>query len=162
MAFLLADCRGLLTKAWCTCSIFSGVLSEGSLPGCFHFRCRSCLSEVSHPQQYSTATRNTVVPMNTEVPTKYPLSHSNRIVVFEIGLHSAHPTLYWPALHGNWNALSLARRELKENFPMLTVPLTAVLQNRQVFLPNRNTRGNVLKTMDATSQTQYSKSEYCN
>jgi hypothetical protein len=37
MAFLLADCRGLLTKAWCTCSVFSGVLSEGSLPGGFLF-----------------------------------------------------------------------------------------------------------------------------
>jgi hypothetical protein len=35
--------------------------------------------------------------------------------------------LYRPALHGNWNALSLARRSLKDKFPMLTVPVTAVL-----------------------------------
>jgi hypothetical protein len=42
--------------------------------------------------------------------------------------------LYRPALHGNWNALSLTRRALKEKFPTPTVPLTAVLQNRQVFL----------------------------
>jgi hypothetical protein len=39
-------------------------------------------SEVSHPQQYSIATRNTVVPMNIEVETKYLLSHDDRIVVF--------------------------------------------------------------------------------
>jgi hypothetical protein len=33
MAFLLADRRELLTKAPRTCSMFSGVLSEGSFPG---------------------------------------------------------------------------------------------------------------------------------
>ena len=37
MAFLLADRRGFLTKAWRNCSMFSGVLSEGSLPGRFLF-----------------------------------------------------------------------------------------------------------------------------
>jgi hypothetical protein len=42
--------------------------------------------------------------------------------------------LYRPALHGNWNALSLTRRALKKKFPTPTVPLTAVLQNCQVFL----------------------------
>jgi hypothetical protein len=42
----------------------------------------------------------TLVPMNIEVPTKYPLSH-DRIVVFEIRLHSKSPMLYRPALHGN-------------------------------------------------------------
>ena len=133
MAFLLADSRGVLTKAWCTRSMFSGVLSEGSLLGGFLFCCRSCLSEVSHPQQYKIVTRDTVVPMNIEVPTKYLLSHNNRIV-FEICLHSESPMLYQPELHGNWNALSLAKRALKDNFPMPTVPLTALLQNCQVFL----------------------------
>jgi hypothetical protein len=44
--------------------------------------------------------------------------------------------LYRPALHGNWNAFSLARRALKDIFPPPTVPLTTVLQNRQVFLPD--------------------------
>jgi hypothetical protein len=44
--------------------------------------------------------------------------------------------LYRPVLHGNWNALSLARRALKDKFPTPTVPLTAVLPNRQVFLPD--------------------------
>ena len=77
----------------------------------------------------------TLVPMNIEVPTKYPLSQ-DRIVVFENRLHSKSPMLYRPALHGNWNALSLARRVLKEKFPTPTVPLTNVLQNRQVFLPD--------------------------
>jgi len=44
--------------------------------------------------------------------------------------------LYRPALHGNLNALSLARRALKDKFPTPTFPLTTVLQNRQVFLPD--------------------------
>jgi hypothetical protein len=43
---------------------------------------------------------------------------------------------YRPALHGNWNALSLTRRALKEKFPTPMVPLTTVLPNRQVFLPD--------------------------
>ena len=34
-----------------------------------------------YPQRRSIATRDTVVPMNIEVPTKYPLSQ-DRIVVF--------------------------------------------------------------------------------
>jgi len=102
----------------------------------FSFCGRRCFSEVSHPQQYSIATRDTVVPMNIEVPTKYPLSHNDRIVVLAIRLHSESTMLYRPALHGNWNALSLARRALNEKFPTPTVPLTAVLPNRQVFLPD--------------------------
>ena len=77
----------------------------------------------------------TFVPMNIEVSTKYPLSR-DRIVVFEIRLHSKSPMLYRPALHGNWNTLSLASTALKDKFPTLTVPLTNVLQNRQVFLPD--------------------------
>ena len=58
----------------------------------------------------------TFVQMNIEVPAKYPLSY-DKIVVFEIRLHSKSPMLYRPALHGNWNALSLARRALKEKIP---------------------------------------------
>jgi len=100
----------------------------------FPFCGRRCFSAVSHPQQYSIATRDTVGPMNIEEPTKYPLTHNDRIVVLEIRLHSESPMLYRPALHGNWNALSLARRALKDKFPTPTVPITAVLQNRQVFL----------------------------
>ena len=49
----------------------------------FSFCGRRCFSEVSHPQQYSMATRDTVVPMNIVVPTKYPLSHDDRIVVLK-------------------------------------------------------------------------------
>jgi len=74
----------------------------------------------------------TLVPINIEVPTKYPCW----IVVFENRFHSKSPMLYRPALHGNWNALSLAGRALKEKFPTPTVPLTAVLQSSQVFLPD--------------------------
>ena len=37
----------------------------------------------------------TLIPTNIEVPTKYPLSH-DRIVVFEICLHSKSPMLYRP------------------------------------------------------------------
>jgi hypothetical protein len=74
--------------------------------------------------------------MNIEVPTKYQLSHDGRIVVFENRLHSKSPMLYRPALHGNCNALSLARRALKDKFPTPPVPLSAVLPNRQIFLPD--------------------------
>jgi len=77
----------------------------------------------------------TLVPMNIEVPTKYPLSQ-DRIVVFENRLHSKSPMLYRPALHGNRNALSLTSRALKDKFPTPTVPLTTVLQNRQIFMPD--------------------------
>ena len=77
----------------------------------------------------------TLVPLNIKVPTKYPLSQ-DRIVVFEIRLHSKSPMLYRPALPDNWNALSLASRALKDKFPTSTVPLTTVLQNRLVFLPD--------------------------
>jgi len=100
----------------------------------FSFCGRRCLSAVSHPQQYSTATRGTVVPMNIEGPTKYPLSHNARTVVLEIRLHSKSLLLYRPLLRDNWNALSLVRRALENKFPTPTIPLTAVLQNRQVFL----------------------------
>jgi hypothetical protein len=72
--------------------------------------------------------------MGIEVPTKYPLSQ-NRIVVFEILLHSKGLMLYRPALHGKLNALSLARRALTNKFSMPLVPLKTVLQNHQVFLP---------------------------
>jgi len=102
----------------------------------FSFCGRRCFPEVSHPQQYSIAARDTVVPMNIEVPTKYLLSHNARIVVLEIRLHIESPMLYRPALHGNWNALSLTRRALNDKFPTPTVSLTAVLPNRQVFLQN--------------------------
>jgi hypothetical protein len=73
--------------------------------------------------------------MNIEVQTKNPLSQ-DIIVVLEIRLHSKSPMLYRPALHGNLITLSLARRALKEKFPMSMVPLKNVLQNRQVFLPD--------------------------
>jgi len=99
----------------------------------FPFFGRRCFSAVSHPQQYSIVTRNTVVTMNIEVPTKYLLSHNDRIVVLEIRLHSESPMLYRSALHGKWDALSLARSVLNDRFPTPTVPLTAVLPNRQVF-----------------------------
>jgi hypothetical protein len=68
----------------------------------------------------------TLVPMNIEVPTKYQLSHDDRIVVFENRLHSENPMLYRSALHGNCNVLSLARKALKDKFPTPTVPLSCV------------------------------------
>jgi hypothetical protein len=42
----------------------------------------------------------TLVPINIEVLTKYPLSQ-DRIVVFENHLHSKSPMFYRLALHGN-------------------------------------------------------------
>jgi len=115
--------------------MFSGVLSEGSLPGRFLFVADAVsLKFLTHN---STVWRlGTFVPMNIEVPTKYPLSHNDRIIVLEIPLHSESPMLYRPALHGNLNALSLTRRVLKDKFPTQTIPLTAVLPNHQVFLPD--------------------------
>jgi hypothetical protein len=68
------------------------------------------------------------------MPMKCPLSHSDRIIVFEVRLHSESPMLYKPMLPGICNSLSLTRRARKEKFPMPTVPLTAVLPNHQVFL----------------------------
>jgi len=103
MVFLHADRRGLLAKPDALVRCSPTVLSEGSLPGGFLFCGRLYFSEVSHPQQYSIATRDTVVPMNNDVPTKYPLSHNDRIV-FEIRLYRATPVLYIPALHANSNA----------------------------------------------------------
>jgi hypothetical protein len=100
----------------------------------FSFCGRRCFSAVSHPQQYSIATSDTVVLVDIGEPTKYPLSHNNRTVVLEIYLYSESPTLYRWALHDNWNVLSLARRALNDKFPMPMSPLTTVLQNRQVFL----------------------------
>jgi hypothetical protein len=44
---------------------------------------------------------DTVVPMEIEVPTKYPPSHNDKMAVLEIRLHSESPMLYRPALHGN-------------------------------------------------------------
>jgi hypothetical protein len=77
--------------------MFSGVLTAGCFPRGFIF----AADAVSHPQQWSIATRNTVVLMNVEVPTKYPLSQNNRIVVFEIHLHSKDKTLWQPVLHSD-------------------------------------------------------------
>ena len=116
--------------------MFSEVLNEGSFPGRFRFCGRRRFSAVSHPQQHSIVTRDTVALMNIEVPTEYPLSHNDRFIVLEIRLHSEGPMLYRPALHGNWSALSLARRALKDKFLTPTIPLTAVLPNRQLFLLN--------------------------
>ena len=99
------------------------------------------------PSKEEVLRLGTLVPMNIEVPTKYPLSH-DRIVVFERRLQGKSPMLYRPALHGNWNVLSLARGALKDKFPTPTVPRTTVLQNRQVFLPDPvyfNVNFNVLK-----------------
>ena len=116
--------------------MISGVLSEASLPGCFLFAAGAV--SLKFPTHNST-----VLPLGTlsfrwilKCRRKYLLSHNNRTVVLEIRLHSESPMLYRPALHGNWNALSLARRALKDKFPTATIPLTAVLPDCQVFLPD--------------------------
>jgi len=80
--------------------MFSGVLKRRLSSWRFSFCGRRCFSEASRPQQYSIATRDTVVPINIDVPKKYPLSQSDRIVVFEIRLHSESPMFYGPELHG--------------------------------------------------------------
>ena len=112
------------------CHFFPDVLFQIQRCPCFLFV--HLALEISSEEEVLQL--GTLVPMNIEVSTRYPLSQ-DRIVVFEIRLHSKSLMLYRPALHGNWNALRLARRALKDKFPTPTVSLTAVLQNRQVFLP---------------------------
>ena len=106
------------------CHLFHDVLFQ--IHRCSWFLFVQLVLEISSEEEVLRL--GTLVPMNIEVPTKYPLSQ-DRIVVFEIRLHSKSPMLYRPALHGNWNALSFARRALKDKFSTPTVPLTTVLQN---------------------------------
>ena len=70
--------------------------------------------------------------MNIEVTMKYPLSQNDRIVVFEIRLHSERLMLYRPALHGNWNALSLAQRQI----PHANSSTHNCVAKSSVFLPD--------------------------
>jgi hypothetical protein len=111
------------------CNFFHDVLSQ--IHNCPWFLFVHLALEISSEEDVLLL--GILVPMNIKVPTKYPLSQ-DRIVVFEICLHSKSPMLNRPALNGNSNALRLARRALKDKFPTPTVPLTAVLPNRQVFL----------------------------
>jgi len=61
--------------------MFSGVLSKGSFPGRFIFAADAVsLQFLTHSS--TVLPLWTLVPMNIEVPTKYPLSHNDRIVVF--------------------------------------------------------------------------------
>jgi len=113
------------------CHFFPDVLFQ--IHGCPWFLFVHLALEISSEEEVLRL--GTLVPKNIEVPTKYPLSQ-DRIVVFEIRLHSKSPMLYRPALHGKWSALSLARRALNDKFPTPTVPLTTVLPNCQVFLPD--------------------------
>ena len=125
-ASLVTACWEKLLPLLPWCSVSNPPLSLVS----FHTPCSLEISSEDEVLQLGT-----LIPMNTEVPTKYPLSQE-RIVVFEVRLHSKSLILYRPAFHGNWNALSLTRRRLKDKFPTSMVPLTAGLPNRQVFLPD--------------------------
>jgi hypothetical protein len=82
----------------------------------------------------------TLIPMNIEVRQNINWvtteSFFKIISTAKTRCSTDHPMLYRSALHGNWNAFSLARRALKDKFPTPTVPLAAVVQNRQVFLPD--------------------------
>jgi len=62
------------------------------------------------------ATMDTVVPMNIEVPTKYPLSHNDRIVVFEIRLHRVPDALQTST---PWQLKCF--ESLKDKFPTPTI-----------------------------------------
>jgi hypothetical protein len=115
--------------------MFSAVLSEGSLPGRVLFAADAVsLQFLTHN---STVLRLGTLSFRWILKCRRNIRcHNDRIVVLEIRLHSERPMLYRAALHGNWHALSLARRALKGKFPTPTVPLTAELPNRQVFLAN--------------------------
>ena len=87
------------------CSMVREIAATSSLAFCFKstvvlgFFSYTLL--LRYPQRRSIATRDTVVPMNIEVPTKQQLSQNDRIVIFENRLHSKSPMLYRPALYGN-------------------------------------------------------------
>jgi hypothetical protein len=78
------------------CHFFPGVLFE--IHRCPWFLFEHLALEISSEEKVLRL--GTLVPMNIEVPTKYPLSQ-DRIVVFEIHLHCKSVMLYRPALHGN-------------------------------------------------------------
>jgi hypothetical protein len=111
------------------CNFFPGILFQ--IHRCPWFLFIQLAREISSEEEILRL--GTLDSMNIEVPTKYPLSQ-DILVCFEIRLHSKSPMFYRPQHHDNWNALSIARRALKDKFPTPTVPLTTVLQNHQVFL----------------------------
>jgi hypothetical protein len=113
------------------CHLFPGILFQ--IHRCPWFLFVHLALEISSEEEVLRL--GTLVPINIEVPTKYPLSQ-DRIVVFFFCFHSKCPMLYRPAICGNSNSSSLARRALKDKFPTPTVPLTTVLQNRPVYLPD--------------------------
>jgi hypothetical protein len=78
------------------CHFFPDVLFQIHRFSCFLFV--HLALEISSEEEVLRL--GTLVPMNIEVPTKYPLSHDS-IVVFENRLHSKSPMLYTPGLHGN-------------------------------------------------------------
>jgi hypothetical protein len=51
--------------------------------------------------------------------------------------------------------LSFAKRALKDKFPTPTVPLTTVLQNRQVFLPDPVLLMVIIDVLDKNINTAY-------
>ena len=152
MASLLTHSRKRFWKFCITrCSIVGEIAATSSMMFCFKFTVvlgffSYFLTLVLEKCSEEEVLRlEALVPMNIEVPTKYQLSHNDRIVVFENHLRSKNPMLYRPALNDNWNALSLARRALKDKFPTPTVPLTAVLPNHQLFLPDPVHKSKVCK-----------------
>jgi len=78
------------------CHFFSDVLFQ--IHRCPWFLFVHLALEISSEEEVLRL--GTLVPMNIEVLTKYPLIQ-DRIVVFENRLHSKSPMLYRPALHGN-------------------------------------------------------------
>jgi hypothetical protein len=143
LASLLKHSLKRFWKFWITrCSMVGEIAATSSMMFCFKSTLvlgfflyfRTLVLEISSEEKILRL--GTLVPINTDVPTKYQLSHNDRIVVFEYRLHSENAMLYRPELHGYWNVLSLARRALMDKFPTPTVPLTAVLPNSQVFLPD--------------------------
>ena len=78
------------------CHFFPNVLFQ--IHHCPWFLLVHLALEIS--QEEEVLRLGTLVPLNIEVPTKYRLRH-DRIVVFEVRLHSKSPMLYRPALYGN-------------------------------------------------------------
>ena len=133
MAFLLADCRGFLTKAWHTLSMFSGVLSEGSLPGSFLF--------VADTVSLKFLIHNSRVWRLVTLLFRWMLKCRRNISwvrmresLFLYTSPQRKPNALQTSAPLQLKCLSPTRRTLKNKFPTPTAPLTAVLPNCQVFL----------------------------
>jgi hypothetical protein len=91
-------------------------LSEGCLPGCF-LLLRVSLKLLTHSStvlRLETSSFRWILKCWRNIRW---VTTESLCLKYVIHLHSESPMLYRPTLHGNWDALSLARRILAGKFP---------------------------------------------